>query len=178
MLLGVLAWCSCSRGAKERGAKEDTTPNGVVVKVFKTSLPNHENERANFLTGAFFNKPEEEKFSKFTTENWSSNYTVFAKALVQKADDLKLDSASLRKDLDLILKDARDKLVYLPVGAYQTRLGDKPVWIITVKWEENPESWGKGAFTKGVDPPPPLIHIRAFAFDQETSERLAFATCN
>jgi len=107
----------------------DTTSGGVVVKVLEESLPKDEDKRREFLASAFFNRPEEMKFNSITTENWKSNFMAFAEALVQKSDDLKLDSASLRKELDLVLKHARDKLAYLPVGAYQASLAGKPVWI-------------------------------------------------
>lgn len=73
---------------------------------------------------------------------------------------------ALSKALDLVLKDSKDKIAYLPVGAYQTTLDGDLVWIITVKWEypdfgDNPE----------------LGHIRMFAFDQKTLKQVAFCTC-
>ena len=128
ILLTILGCSSCSRHAK-LDAMPDTTSGGVVVKVLEESLPKDEDKRREFLASAFFNRPEEMKFNSITTENWKSNFMAFAEALVQKSDDLKLDSASLRKELDLVLKHARDKLAYLPVGAYQASLAGKPVWI-------------------------------------------------
>jgi hypothetical protein len=67
--------------------------------------------------------------------------------------------------LGLVLKDSKDEIAYLPVGAYQTTLDAKPVWIIVVKWEY-PSFEGSG-----------LEHIRIFAFDQKTLERVGYMTC-
>ena len=162
ILVAILGFCSCSHPGKE-----DSTPNGVVVKVLKISLPEDEDKRGGFLVSAFMNKPEERKFDLYTTENWKSNFTAFAEALVQRAADQKLDSASLRSVLDLVLKDSQDKIAYLPVGAYQATLAGKPVWIVTVKWEY--PNTGMGTLR--------LVHIRAFAFDQKTLKKVAFMTC-
>ena len=137
----------------------------------KKPLPTEENRRQEFLFDNFFGSPEEKKFNGYTTENWQSNFTAFAEALLQKANDLKLDSASLRQVLDLVRKRAQDKLAYLPDGAYQTSLDTHPVWIITVKWEEYPPASGRNETL-------PLIHICAIAFDQKTSKEVGFATCN
>jgi hypothetical protein len=86
--------------------------------------------------------------------------------LVRKADDQHLDSASLHKVLDLVLKHSKGKIAYLPVGAYQTTLDGSPVWIVTIKWEYL-------SMEEGAE----LGHIRIFAFDQKTLKQVAFVTC-
>ena len=134
-------------------------------------MPTDENRRQEFLIDTFFGRPEEKKFNGYTTENWQSNFTAFTEALLEKANDLKLDSASLRQVLDLVRKRPQEKLAYLPVGAYQASLDGKQVWIITVKWEEYPPASGRNETL-------PLIHICAVAFDRKTSKEVAFATCN
>ena len=116
-----------------------------------------------------FAKPDEKKFSSYTTEKWQQNYGAFAAALVKMADEQKLDSSSLRKALDLVLKDPKNKIACLPVGAYQTTLDDKPVWIITVKWEGLPMD-GNGKI-RG------LGHIRVLVFDQKSLKQVGFVTC-
>lgn len=144
-------------------------PDAVVVKVLDKPLPSKQGERWNFLWDNFANKPDEQIFASYTTEKWKDTYKSFAAALVKKADDQKLDSISLRKALDLVLKDSKDKIAYLPVGAYQTTLEGKPVWIVTVKWEY--PSMGKERESLG------LGHIRAFVFDQKTLSQEGFMTC-
>ena len=73
------------------------------------------------------------------------------------------ESFRVSKALDLVLKDSKDKIAYLPVGAYQTTLEGKPIWIIRVKWEYPPMG--------------SLGHIRMFAFDQKTLRQVGVVTC-
>ena len=146
-------------------ADEKPAPDATVVRVLDKPLPHAKDKRERFLWDNFANKPDEQKFGSYTTEKWKDNYAVFAKALVQKADDQKLDSASLRKALDLVLKDSKG-LPCLPVGAYQTTLDGKQIWILTVKWEALLEG-------KHLE----LSHIRIFAFDQKTLKQVGFVTC-
>jgi hypothetical protein len=161
LLLLVTGLCSCSRSTKET-----SQTNVLVVDLLKKHLPESEDKREQFLVRTFFK--EERKFDSYTTDNWKSNFTAFSSLLVQKAEDHKLDSASLRSVLDLVLKDSQDKLAYLPIGAYQATLAGKPVWIVAVKREYPTTEMGTL----------PLGHIRAFAFDQKTLSRVAFMTCN
>jgi len=149
-----------------QAAGEKPAPDTVVVKVLNTPLPHEENKRAQFLWDTFANQPEEKQFNTYTTENWKDTFAVFAKSLVQKAKDHTLDSESLRKTLDLVLKHSEGKIAYLPVGAYQTTLDASPIWIVTVKWES--PSMGEGVN---------LGHIRMFAFDQKTLKQVALNTC-
>ena len=150
-------------------ADEKPPPDAAVVKVLDKPLPSEKDKQEKFLWDSFANKPDEKKFNSYTTENWKETYKIFVAALLKKADDQKLNSISLRKTLDLVLKHSKDKIAYLPVGAYQTTLDGKPVWIVTVKWEvpsmgDNGESVGLG-------------HIRAFVFDQKTLRQVGFMTC-
>jgi hypothetical protein len=138
-----------------------------VVKLLEKPLPTEERKKEAFLWDNFANKPEEKKFDSYGTEKWKRNFSLFAKSLVQKAAEQKLDSASLRKALDLVLKDSKDKIAYLPVGAYETTRDGKPTWIIAVKWEYPSEGANPG-----------LVHIRVFAFDQKTIKQVGFVTCN
>ncbi len=114
----------------ERPAASD-----AVLKVLREPLPVEVRKRDGFLWDHFANKPEEEKFSSYTTEKWKDNFAAFTEARAAKASDQKLDSASLRKALDVVLKHSKGEIAYLPAGAYQTTLSGKLVWIITVKWE-------------------------------------------
>ena len=151
-------------------ADEKPAPDAAVVKVLHKPLPSEEGKQHNFLWDSFANKPDEQKFNSYTTEKWKQTFQVFAAALVKKAADQKLDSMSLRKALDLVLKDSKDEIAYLPVGAYQTTLDAKQVWIVIVKWEY-PSMAEKGESV-------PLGHIRAFVFDQKTLKQVGFMTCS
>ncbi len=145
------------------------TPLGVdatVVKVLESPLPDHLDHRKRFLWDKFANQPEEQKFNYNKTDKWRDNFSTFAQNLTRQAQIQKLDSASLRHALDLVLQDAKDRLAYLPVGAYHTTLNRQPVWIVTVKWEYSFE--GDSAT---------LSHIRVFAFDQKTLEQVGYVTC-
>jgi hypothetical protein len=145
---------------------EQPSADAVVVKVMEAPLPHDKDKREGFLWDTFANKPDEKIFNSYGTENWEDNFTLFSKALVQKADKQKLDSGSLRKALALVLKESKGKIAYLPVGAYQTALDENLVWIVIVKWEVS--RMGKEAG---------LGHICMFAFDQKTLKQVAFNTC-
>jgi len=150
-------------------ADEKPGPNAVVVKVLATPLPQKDEEKQNFLWDSFANKPDEQKFNSYTTEKWRQTFETFAAALVEKADDQKLDSKSLRKALDLVLKNADDKVAYLPVGAYQTTLDGSLVWIVVIKWELMPAKDSKGQYCLG--------HISARVFDQKNLKVVGYMSC-
>jgi hypothetical protein len=160
-LIVALAFCSCSRSPVE-----NSSPGEPTVKQLGKPLPTDEQKKEEFLITTM--AKEEHTFEAYTTDNWKSNFTVFAKALVQKADQQNLNSASLRSVLDLVLKDAQDRIAYLPVRAFQTSYAGEPIWIIVVKWEHPIPEMGTL----------PLGHVRAFAFEQKTSKQVGFATCN
>jgi hypothetical protein len=147
-------------------AEEKPGADAVVVKVMESPLPSEEGEKKKFLWEHFANTPEEKKFNSYGMDKWKDNFSLFAKHMIQKAETRKLNSASLRKALDLVLKDSKGKIMYLPVGAYQTTLEGNLIWIITVKWEY--PSIGEIAG---------LGHIRMFVFDQKTLKQVGFVTC-
>ena len=150
-------------------AVEKPTADAVVVKVLGTPLPQAEDKKAEFLWDEFANKPDEQKFKGYTTEKWKDTFSDFATALVENAKNQKLDTISLSKVLDLILKESKDKIAYLPVGAYQTTLDGSLVWIVAVKWEYPPKD------EKGENRA--LGHIRMFVFDQKSLKQVGFKTC-
>jgi hypothetical protein len=161
LLIGV---CSCARFSKTAN-----TPDSVVVKALKRSLPEAEKKRNEYLARKYFK--EEGKFDSYTTDNWTNNFASFATVLVQKAQDQKLDSVSLRKVLDLILERSAGKTAFLPISAYQNTLNGSLVWIVVIKWEY--PSWS--SLHDGQ--PVPLSHIRVYGFDQKTLKNVGFASC-
>lgn len=147
-------------------AEQKPAPYAVEVKVLAKPFPPEENMRDKFLWDSFANKPAEEQFGAYGADHWKDNFKIFAGTLVNKAAGLKLDSTSLRKVLDLVLNDSNDKIAYLPVGAYQTAMDGELIWIITVKWEYPSMAKDSG-----------LGHIRIFAFNQKSFEKVGFVTC-
>jgi hypothetical protein len=140
------------------------------------------NRRKNPLESACFNQnsalygmavenvpTQHDRFDSYTTEKWRQTFAVFAAVLVKKAYDQKLDSVSLGKALDLILNDTKEEIVYLPIGAYQTTLNGKLVWIVAVKWEYASMSQVLNTVN--------LLHIRGFVFDQKSLKQVGFVTC-
>ncbi len=127
-------------------------------------LPLNQWEREDFLWTSFANKHAESKFSSQKTKGWKVKYERFSKALIRKAESLGFDSGSLSGSLQLVLADAeRYGQAYLPVGAYQTKLGADLVWIVVVKWERSDLS--------------EMGHVRMYAYRQSDLKQVAFKTC-
>ena len=97
-------------------ADEKPAPDAAVVKVLDKPLPSEKVKKEKYLWDSFANKPDEQKFNSYTTEKWKQTFETFAATLVKKAGNQKLDSTSLRGALDLVLKDSKDEIAYLPVG--------------------------------------------------------------
>jgi hypothetical protein len=162
IILGVTGFV-CPVDAGDESMKVDE----LVVKALKASLPHEAGKREEFLWRCS-NESERRRFNPYTIKNWKAHFDRFATTLVTKAHEQNLDSVSLRKAFHLVLKDSENhKLAYLPTGAYETTLDGEPVWIITVKWE------GLGAGEEAQ-----LAHIRVFAFEEKTLQRVGFETCN
>ena len=138
--------------------------NQVVVRKLDLQLPAKEEQIHDFLWSNFANKPEEEKFEKLTTEEWKDRFHEYEKTLVGKAKWKSLDGDSLKKCLGEAFKHSKDELAYLPVGAYSTKQGTTPVWIIVVKWETAKTGENLG-------------HVRMFAFDAQSMKLIGFASC-
>lgn len=147
-------------------AEKKPGADAVVVKVFDQPLPSKEDEKESFLWKNFASGSKGQSFSSYRTDKWKDNFSAFAKSLGQKAEAQKLDSASLSNALDLVLKDSKDKIAYLPVAAYQTTLEGKLVWVIVVCWEY--PSMGRDS---------ELGHARKFVFEQKTLKQVGFVTC-
>jgi hypothetical protein len=147
--------------------EEKPGPDAVVSKVLPQAMPHETTKRTEFLWDNFANKPDADQFSNYTSGNWTNNFAAFASNLVAKAKAQKLNSEALRKTLTKVFEHSKGLVAYLPVGAYQTTLDSRSIWIITVKWE---------TLMMGVDAH--LVHIRMFAFDQTTLELVEYSTCN
>ena len=146
-------------------------PNEVLVAQIAEPLPHDKSKREQFLWDTFANKPQEQKFIYYHPVDWKQDFATFAQTLVRKATEKSLDAASLSRALAAILKDADPEVAYLPIAAYQTTLDGKPIWIVTANWEY--ASWVAKARPGRIA----MGHIRMFAFDQKTTELLAFMTC-
>jgi len=153
-------------GAAVQATGERPPPDAVVVQLLTEPLPHAKDKRAKFLWDNFANQPTEQQFNAYTTEKWKDNFSIFADALVQKANNQALNSDALRRILDLLLRQTKGETAYLPVGAHQTTLDGSPIWIVTMKWES--PSTGDAAN---------LAHTRIVALDQKTLKNVAFIEC-
>ena len=142
--------CAAFCGDKKVG------PDDVLVKIHDKEMPEDENKRSEFLWG-FANKPEESKFNDYFSKDLDKDYALFAKSLVKKAKEQKLNFESLEKLLGMLGSGS----TCLPVGAYQTTLKGDLIWIVIMKWGEDI----------------PLNHIRMIAVTQKELKRVAFNTC-
>jgi hypothetical protein len=137
----------------------------VVVMRLDVDFPDGERQREDFLAGYL---PDNDGPSSLaTTCNWRQKYERYSAALLIKAASGGFDSRSLSNVLQVVLADSNRvcDAAYLPVGAYETRLHNEPVWIVSLRWE--------------VDSPEPerLGHIRAYAFTARDVKEVGFVTC-
>ena len=124
------------------------------------------------MSSRFINNREVDAFETLTTTQWKEWLPLFEKGLVNKAKKEALDAASLQQCLALVAASNRvANVAYLPVGAYATKQGDVPVWIIAAKWEFDSDP-------KKHRPSSQMLHTRVFAFDAPKCSVIGFATCN
>lgn len=88
--------------------------------------------------------------------------------IVQK---LKEDLAESLQQCLVVVSNRLVGLPHLPVGGYSTKQGDRPVWIIVVKWE-----WEGG--DEKMRPSAPMVHTQVFAFDSQKRSIIGFTSCN
>jgi hypothetical protein len=145
--------------------------DGLAVKRIDASLPADQNERSVWLSEHI--DPEDSKFREQTTRHWQKDYAVFSEVLLEKAKAAGLDAESLSKALKAVQADAGNEfLAHLPIAAYTSRLGDEPVWILVIHWEQclplPPEH---------RMPPQPLSHHRIYAYTQRDLRLVAGISC-
>ena len=145
----------------------------VIVQKLKEDFPAKKEDAWQFLASRFINNPEVDAFETLTTAQWKEWLPLFEKGLVNKAKKESLDAESLQQCLALVAASNRvANVAYLPVGAYVTRQGDVPVWIIAAKWEfDYPDA-------KKQRPSSQMVHTRVFAFDAPKCSVIGFATCH
>ena len=137
----------------------------VTIQVLNEPLPTQSDSLKTFLWEKFIWGPEPERFQ---CRVWDSRVLSisFANSLVNKARAKSLDSASLRACLDHVLQDS-GRNAYLPISAAYGDFGDKPAWVILVKWERAASS------SREV-----LGHVRVYVMDAKDASLLGFATCS
>lgn len=148
-------------------AKKPASASNVTVARLDVSLPADADAAADVLWTTFANKPAEQQFSGVTVQGWRQRHGEFAEELVRRAASLKLEADALRRILDKVDQE-RGSLAVLPIGAYRASQGAKAVWIVVCKWEIE---------STGSNPNVRLGHVRMFAYDLVTLERVAFRTC-
>ena len=139
----------------------------AVLTVLENPVPIDPNEMEEFLWKQIATRPEAGHFSSASTSRWKDKYRRCADTLIRKAATQKLDSVSLRKVLDTVFAHSEGKLAYLPVAAYHATMGDKPIWIVTVRWE----------YPLINNVPTQFYHIRVFVFDESALTQVGFVTC-
>ena len=113
--------------------------------------------------------PHIPEFGKIRVRNWQEHYDLFSAALVKKAAESGLESASLAKALKAILVAPESKgLALLPVAAYSTLYDGARVWQVDLRWE------GAG----GVMQDKPMTHVRTHYFTRDEIKQVGFRTCD
>jgi len=139
----------------------------VVVAVLDNLSPADAEQMDQFLWNQVASRKEAGNFPSASTSKWKEKYKRFADTLVDKAAEQKLDSVALRKVLDLIFDHSKGEIAYLPVAAYHTTMVDRPIWIVTVRWE----------YPLINRRPTQFYHVRVFAFDEQALTQVAYITC-
>ena len=101
-------------------------------------------------------------------KDWRKSYDQFSNVLVKEARTAGLDGDSLERLLKRLIRAKENKgLAFIPVAVHQTQDSGGPLWIITLKWEEE----------KAVLDGSEMAHIRYFWFDRNSLKQLDFLTC-
>jgi hypothetical protein len=147
----------------------------VIVRKWKEDFPAKKEDSWHFLASRFINNKEVDAFETLTTAQWKEWLPLFEDGLVKKAKEASLDAESLQQCLALVAASNHvANVAYLPVGAYATRQGEVPVWIIAAKWEfkhSDPDAKEPGSSSQ-------MVHTRVFAFDARKRSVIGFATCH
>ena len=161
-ILAAICLLLLSQAAEGRSSK-----NTAELLILDTPLPTDPNQMEEFLWKHVAIRPEAGNFPSASTSKWKEKYKRCADTLVRKAANQKLDSVSLRKVLDRVFAHSQGELAYLPVAAYHAKMGDSPVWIVTVRWE----------YPLINDRPTEFYHVRVFVFDESALTQVGFVTC-
>ena len=149
--------------------------DAVIVRQLREDFPAKKEDTWHFLASRFINNKEVDAFENLTTAQWKEWLPLFEQGLVKKAKKESLDAESLQQCLALVAASNRvANVAYLPVGAYASRQGDVPVWIIAAKWEFKYSD----SDSKEQGPSSQMVHTRVFAFDARKRSVIGFATCN
>ena len=170
---------ACSDRAPSQSQGKMVATADTVVRRSDFDMPNDRDTARGCLWSTFANRPDAEKFSSVTSNDWEATFKQYRESLVEKARAHSLDSQSLDDCLSKVLKDSegadkrRPWLAYLPVGAYLARQGITPVWIVVVKWKDvypvAPN--GNGVLQS-------FGHVRVFGYDAKSLKLIGFCTCD
>jgi hypothetical protein len=156
-LLGAIL-CGCT------GTKGSPPAAGVVVGSMKGGFPSV--TITHKATRDLNHMPE---FKTILVRDWRERYDQFAAALVEKARESGLDSASLSEVLKAILAAPESKgKALLPVAAYSTWHRGESVWLIDLRWE------GVGTALSDY----PMVHVRSYYFTQNGIRQVGFSSCD
>lgn len=157
-LVGNALECESSESLPAAGA--------VFVAQLEKELPREQEAASRFLWENFATKPEAKQFRSLSTRGWKQTAREFEVALLEKAQNLKLDAVALKRCLKAV-SDETSGLAWVPVGAYLVTQEKQPIWIVVCRWE----SLG------GAKEVQKLGHVRVFAYNTKRIRKVAFVTC-
>ena len=147
----------------------------VSVEPANISLSSDPDSTSGQLWQLFANRDLANKYSEVEIPYGSHAWPVFRDKLLRVATKRMMDVGSLERVLAKIEAEeavpARLKQL-LPYGAYLGHQGSKQVWIIPCVWEV-----GVSYDSEHRARPVRLGHIRVWAYDAETAEKVGFVTC-
>jgi hypothetical protein len=100
-------------------------PEAVTVSELPQPLPVNSGEEMRFLNDLLVRHT---RFFSVSMKDWNSKVEAFRAVLMKKATEAGLNAESLHKVL--LHVDASRQGKRLPVAAYSTTFGGRPVWIV------------------------------------------------
>ena len=142
-------------------------PQAARMARLEKQLPTDRREAESFLWSEFAKDEKEMDVPDLKVAAWQSLRDAYVSALVSDAKASGMEADALLRILKRIDSE-RQTLALVPVEAYRTTQGTRNVWIVICRWEM--ESLRANANVR-------MGHVRMFAYDIESLERLAFRTC-
>ncbi len=129
LLVLSLLGCSTTPPPRLSASSATPTPDAVKVRKLKEALPPESavSEQRIYLNGLI-----DKTFLSLVLSgsDHAAQWDTFAKSLVEKARQAKLNATTLQSVLGAVRSSRRG---FLPVGAYSTECDREPVWIIVTQ---------------------------------------------
>ena len=141
-----------------------------IVSTIAVDLDGQQTDVELVLWKSFAKHPAAKIETETTVETWPHDWTNACGSLLIAAEEQRMDLNSLRNCLDAIWRyQATDssEIVVMPVAAFSITSLGKPAWVVVCRWETFGFLNGGGS----------LCHVRAWALDAKTGNKIAFVTC-